>query len=291
MSFDLAVFDAAVAPRDKAGFKAWFDEQISWDEDHSYDDPRVSTPALQAFFEELSKTFPPLNGPFSPLEDELNVLDRDEEAYLTDYSMGKTLIYMGFAWSLADEAEQAVRLAAEHHAVGFYHLSYDEVLFPDDPRSFLLNTNQGEVEKTTWSDVAWFINKLKDTSSKANGEFVYVEEKNLQGVCYIQIMYFPGEDTSGYYQMEAMEKEYAGNVLPQHLLRTSSIDDVKAVLSDWIVWGCAPDFSTWEHGDASLDIPSDKNARANNIVRIIIIIVFIIVLTSCSLVFLKDVLA
>lgn len=31
MSYDLALFDPAVAPKDRARFFAWFEEQVKWD--------------------------------------------------------------------------------------------------------------------------------------------------------------------------------------------------------------------------------------------------------------------
>ena len=36
MSFDLMVFDPAVAPRNRASFMAWYDKQAEWSEDHGY---------------------------------------------------------------------------------------------------------------------------------------------------------------------------------------------------------------------------------------------------------------
>ena len=41
MSYDLAVFDADVAPPSRVEFRKWFDEQTEWSEPHGYNDPEV----------------------------------------------------------------------------------------------------------------------------------------------------------------------------------------------------------------------------------------------------------
>ena len=48
MSYDLMVFDLNEAPKDHAEFMHWYAEQTSWSEDHSYDDPAVSSKALRS---------------------------------------------------------------------------------------------------------------------------------------------------------------------------------------------------------------------------------------------------
>ena len=47
MSYDLMVFDPAVAPRERAEFLEWHAQQTQWNEGHSYDDPIVSSPRLR----------------------------------------------------------------------------------------------------------------------------------------------------------------------------------------------------------------------------------------------------
>ena len=44
MSYDLMVFDPEAAPVDRHAFMEWYEAQAEWSEDHSYDDPSVSTP-------------------------------------------------------------------------------------------------------------------------------------------------------------------------------------------------------------------------------------------------------
>lgn len=63
MSYDLMVFEANDAPRDRFAFEAWYHRQTQWSEAHSYDDPAVTTPALRRWFIEIIRHFPPINGP------------------------------------------------------------------------------------------------------------------------------------------------------------------------------------------------------------------------------------
>ncbi len=119
MSYDLMVFAPDLAPAKKRGpFLDWYDQQSEWEEAHDYDDPAVSTPALRAFYEELSHSFPPL------LED---------EGAGTDYTIGSALIYMSFEWDKIDEAHETVVRLAGKHAVGFFDVSSDlaETWLPD----------------------------------------------------------------------------------------------------------------------------------------------------------------
>ncbi|MDI9273195.1 hypothetical protein [Stenotrophomonas sp. PFBMAA-4] len=125
MSYDMMVFEASVAPRDAAAFIAWFEKQAEWGENHEYDDPTVSSPALQGWFAEMAQDFPPMNGPLSN--------DDDDRAEVTDYSIGRQVIYGAFAYSVAERAHGRVQDLAEKHGVGFFDLSADEpaIVFPD----------------------------------------------------------------------------------------------------------------------------------------------------------------
>jgi hypothetical protein len=124
MSFDLMVFDPVAAPRDRAAFMRWYEEQAEWSEDHSYDDPAITSPALQRWFTEMAQHFPPLNGPLANPE-----LESPE---VTDHCIGRHVIYSAFSWSVADAAHAKMRELAIKHGVGFFHASDDppEILFP-----------------------------------------------------------------------------------------------------------------------------------------------------------------
>ncbi len=128
MSYDLMVFDPVVAPRDRGAFAEWYALQAEWSEGHSYDDPVVTAPGLQAWYEEITKTYPNMNGP--------GAVDDDRVDDAADYSIGHSIIYGAFRWSQAEEVYSLFRMLAEKHAVGFYDVSGDEgdgeIYFPGD---------------------------------------------------------------------------------------------------------------------------------------------------------------
>ncbi len=129
MSYDLMVFDPSVAPRDPADFRRWYDRQTEWSESHSYNDPAVASPALQAWFHDMRAFFPAMNGPFA---------SHSDDSPVTDHCIGKHVIYSAFAWSVAESAYLKTRELAVKHGLGFYDVSGDggEILFPPfDPAS------------------------------------------------------------------------------------------------------------------------------------------------------------
>jgi hypothetical protein len=120
MSYDLVVFSPDAAPAKRPAFLDWYETQTNWPEDHDYDDPAVATPALQAFYADLTAAFPP-----SP--------DAAADAG-TEYTIGSTLIYMTFNdWDKIDEAHGAVFALAARHELGFFDVSSDlaEAWLPD----------------------------------------------------------------------------------------------------------------------------------------------------------------
>jgi hypothetical protein len=127
VSYDLMVFDVVQAPTDRQAFMAWFDQQTEWEEEHSYDDPQVSPPALRAWFLEMITKYPALNGPFASSE-----LPEDEDS-MGDYTVGRSVIYAGFRWDVAEQAYQDVYKLAAKHGIGFFDVSSDrgEVWLPD----------------------------------------------------------------------------------------------------------------------------------------------------------------
>ena len=123
MSYDLMVFDPACAPPKRAAFLDWYDAATEWPEDHGYDDPAVATPALQAFCAALMADFPPA-APDAGTEPESG----------TDYTIGRTLVYMSFLdWDRIDAAHDTVFRLVAQHELGFFDVSSDlaEVWLPD----------------------------------------------------------------------------------------------------------------------------------------------------------------
>lgn len=125
MSYDLTIFRPDAAPRTRKQFMNWFDKQAEWSEEHNYDNPEICSADMQAWFKEIIQTFPALNGPYA-------VEDTDNEN-VTDYCIGKDIIYVGFSWSVAEKAYEVMKTTAEKHNVGFYDTSADDgdILFPD----------------------------------------------------------------------------------------------------------------------------------------------------------------
>lgn len=114
MSYDILAFDPAAVT--DADFPAWWDEQSQWSEDHSYNNLEVTTPNLGAFYQELIRTFPPMNGPGAVTDEDLR-RDAGLESRMTDYSIGTSLIYGAFAWSQARTAQATFTALAAKHGV------------------------------------------------------------------------------------------------------------------------------------------------------------------------------
>lgn len=132
MSYDLMVFEKEKAPKTKKNFMAWYEKQVEWSEEHDYQRISVSSSALQNWFMEMKETFPPMNGEYAPASE---LLDEDEnlESYLTDYCIGRDVIYASFAWSVASEAYERMRSLAQKHNVGFFDVSAEDgdIILPD----------------------------------------------------------------------------------------------------------------------------------------------------------------
>lgn len=120
MSYDLMVFEPLHAPRDKESLMKWYGEQIEWKEDHPYSDIQVGSNPLQRFYKELTLTFPSIDLKGGILE---AIEEAGTENRITGYSIGKEVIYASFAWSVAEEAINVMRLLAKKHKVGFFDVS------------------------------------------------------------------------------------------------------------------------------------------------------------------------
>jgi hypothetical protein len=94
--------------------------QTRWGEGHSYHDPEVSTPNLRAWFKQMIQKYPSMNGPLAP-----QPLPEDDPR-LTDYSVGREIIYAAFAWSVAEDAYKTMFTLAARHNVGFFNVSSDK---------------------------------------------------------------------------------------------------------------------------------------------------------------------
>lgn len=118
MSYDLMVFDPTVAPRNRAAFLDWQNRQLEEEKPDGCDDPKIPAPALRKWFRAIIKTFPPMNGPRAG--------DDPDDPKVTDYSLGRSVIYAAFAWSEAKAAHEHVKELATKHGVGFFDVSGEE---------------------------------------------------------------------------------------------------------------------------------------------------------------------
>ncbi len=125
MSYDLMVFRTEAAPKTRAEFMSWYRDQTKWAEGHSYNDPVVTSDELRNWFTEMITIFPAMNGPYAAknLDNEL----------VTDYCIGRDVIYVTFAWSIAENAYEVMKSVAGKHKVGFFDASANDgdILFPD----------------------------------------------------------------------------------------------------------------------------------------------------------------
>jgi hypothetical protein len=126
MSYDLMVFRPEAAPRTRIEFMAWYSQQAEWQEEHSYDDPANCSVELRNWFMDMIKKFPALNGPFS--------VDDPDNYNVTDFCIGKDVIYAAFSWSVAEKAYEIMKETAERHKVGFFDASAEDgdILFPNE---------------------------------------------------------------------------------------------------------------------------------------------------------------
>lgn len=129
MSYDLMVFDPEAAPNGRREFLAWYDRQTEGSESHGYNNPSIPSALLQNWFNEILRSFPPMNGPLAPKD------DPEDDTTLTDYSVGRQVIYAAFAWSQAKAAYELVFRLAAKYGVGFFDVSSDEapVWLPEKP--------------------------------------------------------------------------------------------------------------------------------------------------------------
>jgi len=112
---------------------AWYGKQTQWDEPHGYDNPEIPSLALQSWFSDVIKTYPPMNGPLRS--------DDFDDLKVTDFSLGRSVIYAAFAWSEAEDAYKHVKNLAAMHGVGFFDASGDEA-------DIFVPKLKGELEKT-----------------------------------------------------------------------------------------------------------------------------------------------
>jgi hypothetical protein len=125
MSYDLAVFEPTAELRDRSTFIHWYESRTAWSAGMDYSNASPATDALQAWYRDMSATFPPsVNASIQT--------DPDERLWITEYAIAKDFIYAAFRWDKASMAYESVRRLAAKHVVGFFDVSGDrgDVWFP-----------------------------------------------------------------------------------------------------------------------------------------------------------------
>jgi hypothetical protein len=287
MSYDLMVFDTNSAPKSKAVFQTWYDRQVQWTEGHSYDDPKVCSPALTGWFDEMRLIFPPLNGPYALSDNEFDRRckeDKNFESKLTDYSIGKSVIYVSTVGKEAMLAEETARRLADKHKIGLYNPQSGETIFFDDKRRFDLTTNSHDKSGACWDDIRKALDGLKDNK----GEFVTIEEKPPTG----SGLFMQAFCENGVYYQE-IQLVNSGTDFPRYNREFSDYSEVVTVFNDWFVWGQLPDLATYnditasaisnpkrasdvkDYNDFRVVSPefTDEKKRTNKIVKTFIVVI------------------
>ena len=145
MSYDLLVFDPAIAPRDRDQFMSWYNQIKKWEEPRDYSSIEGTTENLRAFYDRLRRHYPPMNGPNAYRPEMHADIDggglrfwerifgarkpvpkpepKFNEAFITDYTISESAIYMAFSYSINAEAYSDVVSAAIATDVGFFDVS------------------------------------------------------------------------------------------------------------------------------------------------------------------------
>ena len=133
MSYDIVIIDRRQRYK---SCKEFLDSAPNWIEESGIDDYRQSSPNLQRWFLSMKELVRPLNGEFSPKDDEIGNGEYQE----ADYSFGKEYIYAALAWSDAEKTvELALKLARENH-LALYDIS--GILYNADGSSFHVSRQQ-----------------------------------------------------------------------------------------------------------------------------------------------------
>lgn len=123
MSLDLLVFDKSKAPSEPMEFLRWFHKKAEWKADRDYSDIKGTDQPLVDFFMEMIKTYPAMNGPYAPSDEEFEQdPELEDSPYLTDYCIDEDLIYMAFAYSVADG--DFVQKLAFKYGLGFFDMFF-----------------------------------------------------------------------------------------------------------------------------------------------------------------------
>ena len=121
MSFDLIFFIATAAPQNADDFDEWLDAE----DETAMIDPKDLSTALKAWYDELKVSYPPLNGPDAPSDDNL------DDPNIIDYYFCSDRIGTAITFSASEKAVEDLLAAAGKHGVGVFDPQDGSVYFPD----------------------------------------------------------------------------------------------------------------------------------------------------------------
>lgn len=108
-------FREDVAPEAKNDFMEWYGDQVDQKDDYDYNNPDNTSGELKEWFNEMIKTFPPMNGPLAS--------DDVDDPNMADYTIASDFIYITFAWSVAENAKTTAIMLAKKHGIGIFDAS------------------------------------------------------------------------------------------------------------------------------------------------------------------------
>ena len=130
MSLDLLVYVKEKAPEDPVDFLEWFWKKAEWSGKRDYYDIEGADERLAAFFLEMIKTFPAMNGKYAPTEEDYAAdPELEDSPMVTEYNIDEDLIYMAFSYSVGDTADELIRKLALQNGLGYFDMFN---LYPDE---------------------------------------------------------------------------------------------------------------------------------------------------------------
>lgn len=244
MSYDLMVFEVTKAPKTKKEFMDWYEKLTEWEEDHSYDDISVASPALQSWYQEMRKSFPVMNGPDRASEEEMDADEESGEYRISDYSIARDAIYVSFSWSQAEAAYQTMRTLANKHKVGFFDVSGKggDIILPGDQIQYQLRTNAVEYQSDKISPSV-FARHLKEFSPDVWDFMVLSPNEVVNGSTFIQVG-APKKITD--FKMVVELGIENPDRLELYRYYTADQNEVLQMLTDYFEKQVVPDYSKWE---------------------------------------------
>lgn len=122
MSYDILIFEPDATTDED--FPRWWKRISRWEEPHDYDTTERSIPEIRAFYRDLIRTFPPINGPHALAEEELDAREA-EGPPVADYTIGTNFIYVSVSWSDANTLVKIVGPMAWTQRLAVAYVSED----------------------------------------------------------------------------------------------------------------------------------------------------------------------